>query len=174
MPSGTSRILLVVTLVVGFAAGWLLRPPPPAALPKPGPSKAWHITVGPDPCTLTDADVPSHPKAPPQKVDRKQPHSITWTSDANENLYIVLHVPGACATQPFANAKKLGQQDADGRDLYLVGDGKAARVESGRVDANACPSDESNQKTWIKYDQCLQLKGQDQFWCCDGWIIVER
>lgn len=178
MQRGARILLVILSVLVGIGAGWLLRSAiKTARVGKPPAAKPWHIKVGPDPCTMTDDDVLLNPLAPLQTVSRNMSlkHSIQWHSDAKEDLYILLHVPESCLVTPFANAKPLYIQDSDRRHLYLLGDGKNGKIDSGAVDPGACPSDPTDQSTWIKYDQCLRLPSpnQDLFWCCDGMIIIK-
>ena len=174
MANGSSRVLVVlVSLVVGFAAGWGLFSGPKKPLPaRPSVAQDWKIFVGPDdPCVLKDANGND---ASVQRVARGK-HHIEWESaDRKSLLYIIAHVP-PCEIAPFPKWQKIGT-DSNKNDLYLIGDGTSSKVDSGKPDLRACPSNDTLPKTWIKYDQYLQIYGQPGppvFRSCDGMIIID-
>jgi hypothetical protein len=190
MANGSSRFLTVlISLIIGFGAGWLLHtapvlppppPPPPLLTPSPSPTTVtpvpsppppadWDVAIGDNPCDLTD---PNGQKSDLQVV-QKGKNKIKWHSKHGQHIYLVLHVPPCSnpnSDPPFANAFNVGS--ANGKSLWAIGDGSKSNIDSGKVNANQCPSDPSNQSTWIKYDQFIQTP-QGPFLYCDGWIIIK-
>jgi hypothetical protein len=175
MANGSSRVLLVILgLALGFAAGRFFRPT--VSTPTDthrqtivAAAKPWKIKIGPDACTLSDLDQGEQQITVPTPVSKKTGDNIVWRShNKKDKIYIVLHVPLQCDGQPppFKNAVPLAQQDAQGRDLYLIDNGSPS-VDSGPVDPNAC-------ETQIKYDQFLQIEGKGLFYGCDGMIIIDK
>jgi hypothetical protein len=146
-------------------------PSPTPTLPPPG---NWSMQIGDYPCALTNDSNPTQPTPGPQVVQVGQ-NSIQWHSNGSvKHVYVILHVPHnpACTKwpNPFLGADDLHMQDTDGRDLYAIGD--AGSIDSKKVASGACPSIDTDQKTWIKYDQYVKIKG-NLFLGCDGWIVIK-
>jgi len=182
MANGSSRFLgMLVSLIIGFAVGWFVRtapappppppPPPPSqitatpspqvatATPTPPPAGDWDVAIGDDPCDLSD---------PAQTVQLGK-NKIKWHSKSGRKIYVILHVPpcpNPNSDPPFANASPAGS--AGGMNLWVIGTGGTASIDSGKVNANQCPN------TWIKYDQYIQIAPHSSVYrYCDGWIIIK-
>ena len=120
--------------------------------PKP-PAKDWAITVGPNECELTENGKP----APTQTLSKDKQHKIVWTSNAQQSLSIVVHVPTGCPA-PFKKMTNKGT-DKQGNTLWAV-DCTKDTCKSGPPNKDACERD-------YKYDQILGGKS------CDGMIIID-
>ena len=177
MANGSTRTLaVIISLIVGFAVGWLLhRGPKKVQHPRPTVAQDASILIGPDdPCTLKFA---SGGDATTIELKRGR-DKAQWDSANNKDgnkfpIYIIAHVP-KCSTNPFPKGTKIGT-DADGNDVYLIGDGTKTHEETGVIDASACPTtDVDDQTTYIKYDQFIQIKGLGVFRSCDGMIIIDK
>jgi hypothetical protein len=191
MANGSSRFLAVlISLVIGFAVGWFIHapapPPPPSPTPtpmpitpSPRPPKAtpipvptagdWDITIGDDPCKLTD---PKGSDAYVQAVEPGQ-NRIKWHAKGLhlQDVYVVLEVPDCPplgSDPPFEKAILVGSSP-NGKSLWMIGPGK--NIDSGKANAKLCPSDPSNGDKCIKYTQFIKLS--DGWHKCDGWIIVK-
>ncbi len=153
------RRLAVLALVLSLAAACDrssegTKPPhTPGPPPTPSQPKDWIITVGPDPCQLTESGQP----APTQRV-KKEKNFIVWRSDSGQSLTIRIHVPKDC-DPPFAGAWQAVGTDPSGKAMYAR-TGDDGFVFSGPPLKKACA-------TTYKYDQILGDK------TCDGMIIIE-
>jgi hypothetical protein len=157
-----------------------VRSPGPTAGIKPRP---WKITVGPHPCAIVDDQNHGLP-ASTQAVSIAAKHTISWKTDANESLYLVLHVDPACP-KPFGGLQDLGMKDSEGNELYLLTGDAQGNIDSGKVSENACACDPnvtnceymkpSGPEKWqIKYDQYIYNTVGNVSLSCDGWIIIEK
>jgi hypothetical protein len=155
------RRLAVLALVLSLAAacdrsGEGVKPTlTPGRPPTP---KDWTITVGPDPCQLTENGQP----APTQRLKREK-NFIVWKSDSGQSLTIRIHVPkdlpNDCDNFPFSGAWQGVGPDPSGNPMYEK-TGDDGFVFSGPPRKKACP-------TTYKYDQILGGK------TCDGMIIID-
>jgi len=126
--------------------------PPPGPYPTP---KNWTLTVGPDPCKVTESgtDVPV-------AVIYRGTHWIRYKSDAGELMGITFHVP-AGGGKPFKNMTYIGT-DPDGLDMWaLVCDQPNNGCYSG-------PALKTSASGYHKTDQVL--KGSAP---CDAGIIIQ-
>ena len=182
MANGSSRFLgVLVSLIIGFAVGWFVHtaptpapppPPPQQVTPSPSPQMAtptptppppgdWDVAIGDDPCDLSD----------PLVVVQVGKNKIKWHSRSGRKIYVILHMPPCSnpnSDPPFANAYQVGT--ANGMNLWAIGNGGTASIDSGKVNANQCPSGSNP----IKYDQYIQVAPHSNlFRYCDGWIIIK-
>jgi hypothetical protein len=183
MANGTRPVVLVLTLVVGLAVGWLIHspaptppppPPPPPTAPVPSPvptvhppyvtppgpyphAKNWDLTVGPDACDVTENGT----KVPVAVISKQGRFSIRYHSDAGQVLGILFHVPGP-VVQPFKNVALVGR-DSDGNTVWaLVCDPTHKSCATGPANMDAI------EDKYIKTDQILDGTK------CDAGIIIEK
>ena len=181
MANGTRPLVLVLTLIVGLAIGWLIHspatpaptpPPPTAPVPSPVPTvhppfvtppgpyphaKSWDLTVGPNPCDVKE----NGKQVDVAVISKKGAFSIRYHSDAGQMLGILFHVPGN--VQPFKNVAFAGH-DAQGNTLWaLVCDPTHKSCATGP------PNTDAIEDTYIKTEQIL-----DNGPPCDAGIIIEK
>ena len=179
MANGTRTLTLLVVLVVGLAVGWFIghgqappappptpTPVPTAPLPTPAPTprvtppppypvaKNWKLTVGPDPCQVTEGGQP----VPVAAVSKRGKQSIRYEPASGEELLGILFEGNP---QPFKNVAYCGNGPTGVPRWALVCESKNVCVTGpalGNVPDN----------TYYKTDQILAGKPP-----CDAGIIIQ-
>lgn len=187
MANGTRTLAVVLALVVGLAAGWLIghgKPEPtsgppatpvptavvhPAATPVPTPvcqpgvaaatsPKNWKLTVGPDPCKITDDD--NGQPVTLSNISKSKGHKIVFKPSSVQNsLAIIFHVPRD-HPKPFKNLAFNGN-DAQGLVKWLL------YCDDAHKPCSTGPALGDAQYGCYKYDQILDGE------VCDASIIIQ-
>src|SRR5262245_55311682 len=132
----------IITLIVGLVVGWFAHVPGKAHPPRPPmgqklpPPNDWEVTIGDDPCYLTD---PTGNDSDLQVVAAG--NKIKWHSKHGQNVYVVLQVPECSqlgSDPPFENAVSIGS--GIGYTYWRIGDGTKSNIDSGKTNPKLCYS----------------------------------
>jgi hypothetical protein len=186
MANGTRNLTLLAVLVVGLAVGWFIGHGKPEPTPEPSPTPVptanvppatpaptpictpqvtpvagahdWKLTVGPDPCKVTDEN--GNP-APIANISKGHGHKIVFQPSSPQlSLAIVIHVPRS-SPKPFKNLAFDGYDPQGLVKWLLCCDDPQKPCSTGPAAANA-------EYGCYKYDQILEDKE------CDAGIIIEK
>jgi hypothetical protein len=187
MANGSRTLSVVLALVVGLAAGWLIfhgkpeptpvpeRTPAPTAKPPaatltptpicppqvtPAKKADWNLTVGPDVCKVADDD-DNGKQIVFARLSRDQGNKIVFKPSSEQlSLAIIFHVPRD-VPKPFMKLTFAGYDSQGLVKWILVCDDEHKRCTTGPVNPNATYG-------CYKYDQILDGKE------CDAGLIIER
>jgi hypothetical protein len=172
MANGTRPVVLVLTLVVGLAVGWLIGhgqaptpppppPPPPPTMappPSPTPTPGDHlIEVGPAAKDVSD---------PEAHISKSADHKVIWIAkDETKDMRIVFQASDFPDHKPPFNGGKPG--------VDQVIKCKANDVcKSGHINPEVTPPDPPAKGLYYKYYQILIKNGQEER--ADAGIIIEK